>query len=160
MSIAVLCPAEAGRPHVPARGRRARRGLRRGSGAAQSGAPTTPGAASRPTNWPIASNVVCCTRVASSPEASVQSAGGQCSVDARNAAIPVERVRQPVADVALVDVEVRCNSEIEREVEIDVVGIIAQRAVDVRRQPVLTMLDANVPETPPAALRIVYVFET
>ena len=53
----------------------------------------------------IASNVVCCEPVASSPEAWVRPAGVSVANASGNAAGGVEEIGQRVADVLLVDVE-------------------------------------------------------
>jgi len=95
--------------------------------------PSMKGSVSNPRNWLIASKVACCDPVAVSPEACVKPPG----VNEANAkAMPplaLKKLGERSADVLLIDVEVRLRAEVEREIDVGVVRVIAQGSHETAR---------------------------
>ena len=77
----------------------------------------------------MASKVACCDPVASSPETCVRPAGESEAKPTGMPPVRVEEIGQRVGDVLLVDVE--AAAVVQREIQIDVVGVVAQRRVQV-----------------------------
>ena len=84
-------------------------------------------------NWFIASNVVCCDPVAVSPETCVSPAGVSPPNTSGMPPVRVEEIDQRVADVLLVAVEAaaRRRDEVQRQIEIGVVGVVAQAGLEI-----------------------------
>ena len=106
---------------------------RAAGGAALSPRPATNGSVSNPRNRFIASKVVCCEPVASSPEICVRPAGVSAAEHHRNAAIAVEEADERVGGILLIDVETAAElaeDEVQREIEKYVMGIVAQARLE------------------------------
>ena len=84
------------------------------------------GSVSTPMNWFMASNVACCEPVAGSPEACVSWFGDSSANAKRNAAGAIEEIGQRIADILLTLIETARHGEIDRQIEEDIVGVIAQ----------------------------------
>ena len=77
--------------------------------------------------------MACCDPVAASPEACVRPAGVSAAEHQRNAAGGVEEPGQRVGDILLIDIKAARRAEVQRQIQVGIVGVVTQARVEVRR---------------------------